>query len=153
MNRKDLEEKVEELEQKIEELEQSNSPNSTDDVEEDKMLYLYIRYKDEEVESPLGDFVKYRYLILNSDEEGYHIPQENVFRYMSVTRQAQELVKKYIDSWEKIEVVADSDDAIYYCASIPSDQADSIREGSWVPIERLNTLLTDYGEKEYLMEI
>ena len=153
MNKKDLEEKVEELEQKIEELEQSNSPNSTDDVEEDKLLYLYIRYKDKDVESPLGDFARYRYLVLNSDEEGYYIPQEKVFRYMSVTRQAQELVKKYIDSWEKIEVVADSDDAIYYCASIPSDQADSIREGSWVPIERLNTLLTDYQEKEYLMEI
>ena len=153
MNKKDLEEKVEELEQKIEELEQSNSPTSIDDVEEDKMLYLYIRYKDEDVESPLGDFSRYMYLVLYSDEERYHIPSEQVFKYMSSTRQAQELTKKYADCWDEIEVVADSDDGIFYCCTIPEREIDCVSEGSWVSRERLNTLLSSYEETEYIMEI
>lgn len=154
MNRKDLVEKVEELEEKIEELEQSDSTDSCDNdvVEEEKTLYVYIRYHSDEIETPLGDFDEYQYFILDDGGE-YRIAQENVFKYMSNISQARELVKKYFDCWDTIEVVANTDDAIYYCASIPQDEVDSANEGSWVSKKKLHNLVTSFAEQEYIMEI
>jgi hypothetical protein len=152
MNREEMKERIEELEEKVEELERSSDSAENGVVEGEKTLYVYIRYHSEEIETPLGDFDEYQYFILYNDGV-YRIPQENVFNYMSNVRQAEELVKKYFDCWDEIEVVANSDDAIYYCASIPESEVDSADQGSWVSKQKLHNLLSSFEEQEYLMEI
>jgi hypothetical protein len=153
MNREEMKERIEELENKVEELENRSTEDVCNGPEDDRVLYLYLRYELEEVESILGTFSRYQYLVLHNEEDGYHIPKERVFKYMSHTAQAQELVKKYVDCWDEIELVASSEDAIYYCATVPASEADSAREGSWTPRDKLNNILSDFKEAEYLLEI
>lgn len=149
-----MEERVDNLEREVEDLkeEMEGLKPDTEDEEEDenRILYVYIIYVYETHKGIFGLTEKRKVLIIE-DEFGYTIPNAPESSLGDSTQQALQIAKQHgVDCWDRVELVSEDEDSIYYEVEIPEEAVENLSQGYTVTAQKAMDLINDWEAKNYL---
>jgi hypothetical protein len=137
----ELKETVEELEERVESLE---TGDSTDSEEVEQKLYLY-PYKTEKRERGIFTIERSEILLCRKEGDEYHVPNTEVGKYKSTTRQALEILYSLgLDEFERIEMLGKESENVYYKAEV-GEEVTPDKDTAWVDEGKLENFV-EYEE-------
>lgn len=150
----DVEKRIDEIDRELEDvkedIEELQEEDDTEKEEEDetRTLYLYIQY-DYETAEGLFSVHKSKVVVLE-DEYAYTIPQDDLDEGRDNLQQALNLARKMgVDSWEKVELVAESEEKLYYRVEVSEETLKHL-DGYIIDSSKAVDLISDYDERRYL---
>ncbi|MDZ7688416.1 MAG: hypothetical protein U5J64_06800 [Halobacteriales archaeon] len=149
-----MEERVDELERELEDvkedIERLEPTTEEDEEDEERILYVYVVYIYETHKGIFG-LTERRKVLLIEDEVGYTVPSAPESSLGSTTQQALQIAKRHgVDCWDKVELVSEDEDTVYYRVEIPDEAVENLSQGYTVTAGRARELVNDWEAKEYL---